>query len=56
MARFSRDAVANWYLTEGSDGVNVRLRRREASPHRIHGHVAGAQGTPASTRGAIRLC
>jgi len=24
----------------------VRLRRREAHTHRIHGHVACAQGTP----------
>src|SRR5215813_13917446 len=24
----------------------MRLRRREARAHRIHGHMAGAQGTP----------
>ena len=33
-------------LAEGPDRVNVRLRRREARTHRIHGHVAGTQGTP----------
>jgi hypothetical protein len=34
------------YLTEGADRVDVRLWRREARTHRIHGHMAGAEGTP----------
>ena len=33
-------------IAEGPDRVDVRLRRREARAHRIHGHMAGAQGTP----------
>src|SRR5919201_2524332 len=34
------------YISEGPDGVDVRLRRREASPHGIHRNVTRAQGTP----------
>src|SRR5437867_2860713 len=33
-------------ITERPDSVDVRLRRREARPHRIHGHVARTQGAP----------
>ena len=31
---------------EGADGVDVCLWGREASAHRIYGHVAGTQSTP----------
>src|SRR5262249_35809219 len=34
------------YSTERPDGVDVRLRRREASPHRIHRHMGRTQGAP----------
>src|SRR4030095_9123754 len=33
-------------LMEGADGVDVCLWGREASAHRIYGHVAGTQSTP----------
>src|SRR5688572_18406212 len=43
--RFAQPQLAE-YISEGLDGVDVRLRGREAGTHRVDRDVARTQGTP----------